>query len=307
MPARPSLLRCIRRRGAIHALACSVALGLAVSACSDWMSTMVGNPDTAGINLSRIKSRTSQFQGGGNFTQSLAREYAAYADQLYKERDYVDSDYFSRKGIQAANGDQVPPENQARWAIAQQAPLGTRTELANARQRLLTVLDGGARQQSPAVAARAQERFDCWVQETERDWENIKAGRCRNEFYAALAELEPKTATPAPPISFQVLFETGHSDITPEGRQVVADAVTALKARPGAHVTIIGKTDTVGTPAFNEHLSERRAQAVKDTFVAAGVPADAITLRWTGEEQLNVPTANDVSEQRNRAVDIVIQ
>jgi outer membrane protein OmpA-like peptidoglycan-associated protein len=87
---------------------------------------------------------------------------------------------------------------------------------------------------------------------------------------------------------------------------MIATVANAVGAEPGARVLVVGKADTLGSASQNWSLSRKRAQAVKDSLVAAGVPPDEILMSWTGEDQLNVPAGNNVSEWRNRSVDIMV-
>ena len=72
-------------------------------------------------------------------------------------------------------------------------------------------------------------------------------------------------------------------------------------------VTVIGRTDRAGTAAANMALSERRAELVRDALIGAGVPSARIDTSWLGEGRQDVPTPDDVAQQRNRVVDIVVQ
>ena len=69
-------------------------------------------------------------------------------------------------------------------------------------------------------------------------------------------------------------------------------------------VEVVGYTDSAGPAQFNEQLSQRRAEAVADALAAEGLPRESITVRWHGEEQLPVPTGDDVHEPDNRRVTI---
>jgi outer membrane protein OmpA-like peptidoglycan-associated protein len=71
-------------------------------------------------------------------------------------------------------------------------------------------------------------------------------------------------------------------------------------------VTVIGKTDRVGAAPANMALSRRRANAVRDALVAAGVPAASIVTSWTGEGKQQMATADEVDQQGNRVVDITV-
>jgi hypothetical protein len=114
----------------------------------------------------------------------------------------------------------------------------------------------------------------------------------------------PTVASQMPPAT--VYFASGSSTLSAEAmasiRQVAADYRTAGNAT----VTLAGHTDTVGSPDFNMTLSQRRADAVRNGLVRAGVPAAAITTGAQGEASLPVQTADNVDERRNRSVDIAV-
>jgi len=69
----------------------------------------------------------------------------------------------------------------------------------------------------------------------------------------------------------------------------------------------IGYTDTSGSAAYNEALSERRAKAVADELVAQGVAADALDVSWRGKTDLAVPTPDGVKEPLNRRTTIKVE
>ena len=71
-------------------------------------------------------------------------------------------------------------------------------------------------------------------------------------------------------------------------------------------MAVSGHTDTTGTPDYNLRLSLQRAASVSDALMRAGVPRDAIAALGYGEQNLPVPTAQNVADRRNRSVDIVI-
>jgi hypothetical protein len=86
----------------------------------------------------------------------------------------------------------------------------------------------------------------------------------------------------------------------------VAQAAEDYQRSGQAQVSVIGHTDTSGSPQYNQELSERRAAAVERELVRLGVPATSITTIAQGQEDLLVPTADGVREPRNRRVEIVI-
>ena len=99
---------------------------------------------------------------GSAFTRGLTEEYRQItlfeADQMY---DWQDAGYFARKGLRAAAGEVVEPERIEDWDL----PADKVDEMSSARGRLVSLLDASARQKAPAEAARAQGRFDCWIEQ----------------------------------------------------------------------------------------------------------------------------------------------
>jgi outer membrane protein OmpA-like peptidoglycan-associated protein len=103
-----------------------------------------------------------------------------------------------------------------------------------------------------------------------------------------------------------VLFDTGSYTLKPGAREKLAKISGILLAHPGLTLEIEGHTDSVGADAFNQQLSERRADAVRDFLAEQGVPASSIAARGFGKTQ---PVAsNDTPEgrQRNRRVELVV-
>lgn len=91
-----------------------------------------------------------------------------------------------------------------------------------------------------------------------------------------------------------------------------ADAVAALDELLAklngntrvSRIVVVGHTDSVGTDAYNQGLSERRAKAAKDYLVGRGVPADQIDTRGEGERNPSYPNDTRQNRQKNRRVDI---
>jgi outer membrane protein OmpA-like peptidoglycan-associated protein len=103
-----------------------------------------------------------------------------------------------------------------------------------------------------------------------------------------------------------VLFDTGSSTLKPGAREKLAKISGILLAHPGLSMQIEGHTDSVGSDEFNQELSGRRADAVRDYLAQEGVPASTMTARGFGKTQ---PVAsNDTPEgrQRNRRVELVV-
>jgi OOP family OmpA-OmpF porin len=129
---------------------------------------------------------------------------------------------------------------------------------------------------------------------------------------AACAPLLPPPPPPAPaaaaPVGarlFTVYFDWNRSVIGPGGIAVIQQAAAIYRAGGVVSVRVTGHTDTSGPVRYNQRLSERRAKNVADALVALGVPAQTIVFGGVGENDLAVPTPDNVREPRNRRVTIV--
>jgi outer membrane protein OmpA-like peptidoglycan-associated protein len=103
-----------------------------------------------------------------------------------------------------------------------------------------------------------------------------------------------------------VLFDTGSSTLKPGAREKLAKISGIVLAHPGLSLQIEGHTDSVGTDEFNQELSGRRADAVRDYLAQEGVPASSMIAKGFGKTQ---PVAtNDTPEgrQRNRRVELIV-
>jgi OOP family OmpA-OmpF porin len=255
-------------------------------------------------DLQRV--RTAEPSGGTPFTQALTKEYRDLAvfeaDEMY---DWRDANYFARRGLASAAGEMVLPEDPA----ARDIPDEMYSEVSDIRTRLIAALDAGARDNKPEIAARAQSRFDCWLEQQEENFQEDHISACRDELLAALAEMEAAPApAPAPaPAVYLVLFDFDMSNINDAAQAVVSQVVADFNASGGTAISVTGHTDRSGSDDYNEALSERRANSIRDALIAAGVPADAITTAWKGESENAVPTEDGVKEQANRRGEIIIQ
>ena len=105
-----------------------------------------------------------------------------------------------------------------------------------------------------------------------------------------------------------VTFARGSATINP-GFYSTLDAVAdSLIKYPNSLVDVYGFTDTTGSDALNQRLSEQRAQAVADYLAAKGVARSRLATRGFGEsyDQLRIKTGDNVDEPLNRRVEIKI-
>lgn len=112
---------------------------------------------------------------------------------------------------------------------------------------------------------------------------------------------------PAPTITrnFTVFFDWDRSVLSADAQQVLQNVARDAKAGKIVRINVAGHADTSGPSDYNQKLSLRRAEAVREYLVSQGLPADQLAVEAKGEEDLLVPTADGVREPSNRRAVIV--
>jgi outer membrane protein OmpA-like peptidoglycan-associated protein len=103
-----------------------------------------------------------------------------------------------------------------------------------------------------------------------------------------------------------VLFDTAKSTLRPAAREKLAKVAGIVSGHPGLKLDVEGYTDSVGSDAYNQELSEKRGNSVRDYLVQQGMPNSSVTSKGLGE---TLPVAsNDTAQgrQQNRRVELVI-
>jgi outer membrane protein OmpA-like peptidoglycan-associated protein len=131
--------------------------------------------------------------------------------------------------------------------------------------------------------------------------ERLSESRVRAEFGPLIAAL------PGRPKSFLLYFLEGKDEFTPESLVELDKMLAELRQRGAPDIVVIGHTDRVGTLQFNDRLSLQRAERVRAELVRLGIDAARIQIAGRGERELLVPTADEVSEPRNRRVEISVR
>lgn len=107
------------------------------------------------------------------------------------------------------------------------------------------------------------------------------------------------------PGRYGVFFPWDKAELTAADQQIVAQAAEEFRTTGSAQILVTGHTDTSGSADYNLRLSERRAQMVADELERQGVSAADMVLIGRGEEELRIPTGDNVREAGNRRVEIV--
>lgn len=112
---------------------------------------------------------------------------------------------------------------------------------------------------------------------------------------------------PTPEARFNLYFLTGGTDLTAESVSILPRIFQAYKERRSTDVSIIGHTDTTGDNASNYQLGLARAEQIRKMIVALGVDGSHVFIASHGENDLLVPTGANISEPRNRRVEVIVR
>ena len=118
---------------------------------------------------------------------------------------------------------------------------------------------------------------------------------------------QPPSAPPPPSKAWMVFFDTNSTTLSQQATMTITEAINVAKSMPNARVAITGYTDTDGAPAYNQQLSIRRADAVKNALVSNGIAPQAISVNGAGEAGLLIETPDQTKNEKNRRVQIVVQ
>jgi outer membrane protein OmpA-like peptidoglycan-associated protein len=114
-------------------------------------------------------------------------------------------------------------------------------------------------------------------------------------------------ARPIPPKSYTLYFKADSDTLMPDSRDGFDDVFAEIARRKAAEIVVTGHTDTLGERDYNDKLSLERAKAISKLFVARGLAPDSVIAVGRGERELLVDTKDEVSEPRNRRVEITVR
>jgi len=107
-------------------------------------------------------------------------------------------------------------------------------------------------------------------------------------------------------LNADTFFDFDKSTIKPEGRQILDQVASQVNTLNLETLIATGHTDSIGTEQYNQGLSERRANSVKDYLIGKGVPADRIYAEGKGETQPVATNKTREGRAQNRRVEIEI-
>ncbi len=257
----------------------------------------------------------------------VATEKRAAEERAAKARADAEAEARRRQEAEAAKADAERMKQEAEKAAAEAGRQKQEAEKATAvaerqKQEADQARAAALAQQQAAQAAAEQAAKDkaaAQAQQRAAEAETEKARQAAAQAEAEKAQLRAQLLAQLNSIlqtrdsarglivnMSDVLFDTGSYTLKPGAREKLAKISGIVLAHPGLTLQIEGHTDSVGSDEFNQQLSERRADSVRDFLAEQGVPGSSITARGFGKTQ---PVAsNDTPEgrQRNRRVELVV-
>jgi outer membrane protein OmpA-like peptidoglycan-associated protein len=103
-----------------------------------------------------------------------------------------------------------------------------------------------------------------------------------------------------------ILFDSGKADLKGEAKTSLQKMAEIMKKYPENVLVVKGYTDNKGSKEINESLSAKRALAVKETLIAAGMPASVIGMEGLGPVNPIADNNNAVGRKQNRRVEIEV-
>ena len=129
---------------------------------------------------------------------------------------------------------------------------------------------------------------------------------------AAPAAAAPAAPAPAPVAAQKVtyaadaFFDFDKSVLKPEGRAKLDDLVSKIKGIKLEVIIAVGHTDSIGSDAYNQRLSVRRAEAVKAYLVSKGIERNRIYTEGKGEKQPVADNRTAEGRAKNRRVEVEV-
>jgi outer membrane protein OmpA-like peptidoglycan-associated protein len=174
--------------------------------------------------------------------------------------------------------------------VAEAQTAGARQEADVARQEATSAKETAEKAQAEAAAIRK------------------KAEEERNRLEAALGQVAETRRTALGLVmnlgSDHLKFEFDKADLRPEDRELLSRIAGIILTSHDYTISVNGHTDDVGSAAYNQTLSERRAQAVRDYLVKAGLPAGILSVEGHGKSLPLVKGTTDAARAKNRRVEL---
>ena len=203
---------------------------------------------------------------------------------------------------QAARADRAEREARAADAARRQAETAAET----ARERTETAIEHAADAQARSLASQAEARRAREQAEATRQAAEAEMNRL-SEALGRIAETRRTALGLVMSLDEGALkFDFDRADLRPESRETLSRIAGILFTSDDFAITVSGHTDARGDDEYNQRLSERRARAVADYLIEAGLAAERFTVEGLGKAHPLDTGDSDEAHARNRRVELGI-
>jgi OmpA-OmpF porin, OOP family len=319
-----------------------VLIALFITGCANTWHSHIDGDDNHRQDGDQSFTQSSPNQSNANqgfnlppFFRHLADGYLELSKDENYEHHFGEVEVFADKSRRAARGEHVIPHYVNQRAV----PKSTVYELETARARLMRVMQTSVFRTHPFELARAQVKFDCWLEEQEENINQNDIETCKSEFYRLMDILDPqgkkpvskaqepteqelvlagpndegpfvdckcklKPKAPVQKKRFIVYFDLDQAIIREDAALVLEKVKKYYFETNPVEVVVQGHTDRSGNNQYNQSLSTRRSNNVMQALRLAGLPKEKIRKGQYGENKPQVPTKDGKRLQENRRVEI---
>ena len=108
-------------------------------------------------------------------------------------------------------------------------------------------------------------------------------------------------------LQFILYFKHDTAELTRQSHADLKKVLRTIRERNPVDISVVGHTDTLGSKNYNYGLSLKRAEAVAALLIRDGTDPSIIEITSHGKDNLLIPTGDQVSEPRNRRVEVTVR
>jgi outer membrane protein OmpA-like peptidoglycan-associated protein len=255
------------------------------------------------LELQRARQNLRQAETAwvGNRDEDLARHLAYLAQQRARTATALGEQARAEAALQSAGAERdsirlAARTREAELATQQARAAQSSAQAAQSRAQSAEASAQSAQEQAEQARQRASEQSQLAEREIERvaalerDLQSLQSRQTQRGLVVTMGD---------------VLFATGRAELFAGAQRSVDQLANVLRQYPERRVLIEGFTDSVGSAASNEALSQRRAEAFRQALLARGVSADRMEVRGHGEGYPLADNRTPAGRQQNRRVELL--
>ncbi len=246
-----------------------------------------------------LAEETAKLRGAEAAVQAATKE----RDQVVlrsREREAVAARARAEQAQSAAqSAEQRAQQSQSAAQISEQRALQSQSAAQSAEQRAAAAQERAAAEATQAQTAQQR------AAQAEAEASDAKARAERLE--GIMRDLSARETARGTVVTFgDVLFETGKAEMRPTATRDLDRLAAFLREFPQRRIQIEGHTDSIGSDSFNQTLSERRANTVREALIARGVATDRVIARGYGKGSPVASNDTESGRALNRRVEVVV-